>query len=156
MVIPPRHKPQLACLHAIDSRSSLHTLKPQLDQLVGLTGVSESPDDELLALEDTRVPGSCEWLIKKEIYKSWQGARPASRPFSWLTGNAGFGKSVLSSRIINELQQNKLGCSYFFFEYGNSDKFTIVGCLRALAYQMATTDDSVLRKLLEVQQRSPP
>jgi WD40 repeat protein len=140
----------------LDSRSSPHTLKLQHDQLVELTGIFEPPDDELSALEDTRIPGSCEWLIKKEIYKSWQGAQSGSRPFFWLSGHAGFGKSVLCSRIINDLQQKYLECSYFFFKYGNSDKSTIVGCLRALAYQMAKADNSVLRRLLEVQHSSPP
>lgn len=131
------------------------TSKLQLDQLVELTGISKPPEDELSTLEDIRIPGTCEWFIKKEVYQSWQGAQPGSWPFFWLTGNAGFGKSVISSCVINELQQKKLRVSYFFFKYGNSDKSTTVGCLQALMYQMARADNSILQRLLEVQKSSP-
>ncbi|KAF4631256.1 hypothetical protein G7Y89_g6870 [Cudoniella acicularis] len=146
-----------ALVTTVDTISSNDSQIPELqnDQLIQLTDISEPPEDDLLELEEKRTPGSCEWLINREVYKSWQNARSPSQSIFWLAGPAGSGKSFLSSRIINELQQNNQSCSYFFFKHGKSEKSSVVGCLRALAYQMATTDNSILRKLVEVQRNSP-
>ncbi|OCK74785.1 hypothetical protein K432DRAFT_429827 [Lepidopterella palustris CBS 459.81] len=137
------------------SHAMSETSKMQHHRLVELTGVAEPPVDELSALEDIRATGSCEWLTSKEVYDSWRTAQPGSRPIFWLTGNAGAGKSILCSHVTNDLQEHELRCSYFFFKHGNATKSTIVGCLRALAYQMARSDKAILRRLLEVQQDAP-
>jgi NACHT domain len=111
--------------------------------------VGEPPVDDLLALEDIRVPGSCEWLMMKQPYYSWRTVGPGSKPILWLTGSPGSGKSVLCSHIINDLQSHNLRSSYFFFKHGNVTKSTISGCLRAMAYQIAQSDDAVLQRVLE-------
>ncbi|KAL9633201.1 MAG: hypothetical protein Q9164_004842 [Protoblastenia rupestris] len=138
------------------SQEALETSRPKHSRLVELTGVSEPQVDDLSALEDIHVIGSCEWLTSKRLYASWRTPWSGSRPIFWLTGNAASGKSVLCSHVINDLQEQNLRCSYFFFKHGNAVKSTVAGCLRALAYQMARSDDTVLRRLLEVQQDAPP
>lgn len=74
----------------------------------------------------------------------------------WLLGNAGSGKSVLCSQIICDLQKENMRCSYFFFKHGNDVNASIAGCLRALAYQMAKSDEAILRKVLEMEQDNVP
>lgn len=123
----------------------------ELQQLVQLSGISETPEDELNALEDTRAPGTCEWLTKRQSYMTWQEAQKETRPFFWLAGNAGAGKSVLSSCVVTELRQKKLRCSHFFFANGNSLKSSLATCLRPLANQMARANESILRKVLDTQ-----
>jgi WD40 repeat protein len=124
----------------------------QHSRLAQLSGVTKPPVDDLSALEDIRVPGSCEWLVSKSLYVSWRTAGSSSRHIFWLTGNAGSGKSVLASHVINDLEEQDLRCSYFFFKHGDATKSTIARCLLSLAYQMARNDNAVLKRLLEVQQ----
>lgn len=99
-------------------------------------------------LEGRRVPGTCEWLLKKDVYLSWRDGDLSNLVF-WLSGNPGFGKSVLSSSIINELQEKKFKCSYFFFKNKNQRKQTTSDCLLSLAFQMTRSDSSIRRKVLE-------
>ncbi|KAH8589976.1 hypothetical protein B0O99DRAFT_315745 [Bisporella sp. PMI_857] len=120
-------------------------------QLVQLTGVSEPPVDELLAFEDTRAPGTCDWLSTRKPYITWRTSQLDSKPIFWLTGNAGFGKSYLSSYVIKEIQKSPAKCSFFFFRKGIATKSTISDCLRSLAHQMAANDGRILSKLLEAQ-----
>lgn len=124
--------------------------KLQHAQLVELTSVSEPPLDELSALIDTRISGSCQWLVDKRQYNFWKISDAGTQPIFWLTGRPGFGKSVLSSYVIGDCHQNGFKCSYFFFKKGIATKSTIVDCLQSLAYQMASNDDKMLRELLEI------
>ncbi|KAK2744313.1 hypothetical protein FQN55_006827 [Onygenales sp. PD_40] len=117
-----------------------------------LTCTFEPPVNELSDLEDIRVPGSCEWLTLNKVYGNWSTEHHASRPIFFLTGNAGSGKSILSAYAINDLLKRELKCSYFFFKHGNATRSTVATCLRALAYQMARSDDMILQRLLQVHQ----
>lgn len=126
----------------------------QHSRLVELTGVAESPVDDLTSLEDVRVDGSCEWLTSKAPYAYWRDNSAPSKPIFWLAGNAGSGKSVLCSQVINNLQSLNQRHSYFFFKHGNATKYTIASCLLSLAYQMARTDNGILDKLVEFQRDS--
>lgn len=138
----------------LDSIASSRAKTLDLQQLDHLSGIGETPEDELNALEDTRAPGTCEWLIKRHSYITWQKARKENRPFFWLAGNAGAGKSVLSSHVVTELRRNNLRCSHFFFKNGNSLKSSLATCLRSLANQMARADEIILRKVLDMQHNS--
>jgi len=121
-----------------------------------LTGLSEPPTNDLAALEDVHIPESCEWLISKPTFSSWRTPWSDSPPVFWLLGNAGSGKSVLCSQVIRNIQKENLRCSYFFFKHGNDVNSSIAGCLRALAYQMAKSDEAILRKVLEMEQDAVP
>lgn len=71
-----------------------------------------------------------------------------------LTAKPGSGKSVLSGHVINDLQERKLRCSYYFFRHRNATKSKISGCLRSLAYQMASSDNAIMERLCDVQKES--
>lgn len=54
-----------------------------------------------------RYPGTCEWISMDERFSSWRGSHRAniSKKFLWLSGEAGFGKSVLMSYIMEHLER---------------------------------------------------
>lgn len=54
------------------------------------------------------------------------------------------------------MQKENLRCSYFLFKHENDTNSSIAGCLRALAYQMAKSDEAILRKVLEMEQDTVP
>ena len=144
------------CLRTIVSKATSETSRFQHNQLVELTGISEPPINDLLTLEELRVAGSCEWFTSKQTYVSWRTSWSDSPPFFWLTGNAGSGKSVLCSQVIRDLQKENLRCSYFFFKHGNGTNSSLASCFRALAYQMAKSDEAVIRKVLNVEHGAIP
>ncbi|KAL8792668.1 MAG: hypothetical protein Q9195_004728 [Heterodermia aff. obscurata] len=147
---------QKLCSLIAVSQITSETIRLQHDKLAALIGLSEPPVNDLAALEDVRIPNSCEWLISKPAYSTWHTPWSDSPPVFWLLGNAGSGKSVLCSHVIREMQKDNLRCSYFFFKHGTDVKSSIAGCLRALAYQMAKSDEAILRKVLELEQDTVP
>lgn len=144
------------CSSIAVSRVTSETSRSQLDKLAELTGLSEPPINELAALEDVRIPSSCEWLISKPAYSSWSNPESDSPPIFWLLGRAGSGKSILCSKVISDIQKKNLRCNYFFFNHGTDVNSSIAGCLRALAYQMAKSDKMVLQKVLEMERETVP
>ncbi len=144
------------CSSVTVSQTASETTSLQHDKLAELTGLSEPPTNDLAALQDVRVPESCEWLTSKPTYSSWRTQRSDSPSIFWLLGNAGSGKSVLCSQVISKMQMEKLRCSYFFLKHGNDVNSSIAGCLRALAYQMAISDEAIGRKVLEMAQDAVP
>ncbi|KAK0615489.1 putative ankyrin repeat protein [Lasiodiplodia hormozganensis] len=46
-------------------------------------------------------PGSCDWIFDQEDYKAWLGK--LNRRIMWLFGEAGFGKSFISSAVIDAI-----------------------------------------------------
>ena len=132
------------------------TTKTEYSNLISLTGVSEAPIDDRLALDEARVPGSCEWLDLKGGYTTWKSAWSFNRPIFWLTGDAGCGKSILSSYVINGLDESNIKCSNFYFKQGNASKSTITGCLLSLAFQMGQSDETILRRISKLSEGLKP
>lgn len=66
----------------------------------------------------------------------------------WLSGNPASGKSVLSSYVVDYLQEQSVGHSYFFFKHGAETTSSVSDCLRSLAYQMACSNFEVRKTLL--------
>ena len=116
--------------------------------MVSFLGTSDLPEDDLIALEHLRLPGSCQWLTSKIVFEEWRSARSNAPSLLWLSGNPTSGKSVLASHVVSHLQQQNLKCSYFFFKHSVATKSSTSDCLRSLAYQMAISSADIRRKFL--------
>lgn len=92
--------------------------------------------------------GSCEWFTAKKEFEEWRSSWSSAPSVLWLSGNPASGKSVLSSYVVGYMEEQKLGCSYFFFRQGIENKSSVSDCLRSLAYQMALSNVEVRTKLL--------
>ncbi|KAK4249176.1 hypothetical protein C7999DRAFT_39730 [Corynascus novoguineensis] len=112
--------------------------KQQRNQLKGLEQylmVPDSPENDLITLQDTRVPGTCDWFISRQPFTRWQDFSSHGPTLFWLRGQPGGGKSVLAGHQ----------CSYFFFKRGDKSKTRLSNCLRSLAFQMALADPRDVR-----------
>ncbi|KAF1951105.1 hypothetical protein CC80DRAFT_217609 [Byssothecium circinans] len=75
------------------------------------------PDTRSKLLED-RVDGTCVWLLEHAQYHSWNCKM--SSALLWITGNASYGKTVLSAYVSRHLEKSQNGrtphlvCHYFF------------------------------------------
>ncbi|RYO76864.1 hypothetical protein DL766_009970 [Monosporascus sp. MC13-8B] len=123
-----------------NQRSSLDSSWREVkrDDLLALSrflGVSSAPEDDLMAHDFQKHPGSCEWFTQGKTFQQW-GDGMTSKVL-WLRGRPGAGKSVLSSHVISHLCARSLDCSYYFFAEGDKSKAGINPFLRSMAWQMA-------------------
>lgn len=123
----------------------------QIKDLGKYLGWSEKLEDDLITVEDARLPGTCEWLLAKKSYLKWRDFAPDTPSVLWVNGKPAAGKSVLAGYAIGQLRKTNADCSYFFFKYGDKSKSRLSACLRSLAFQMACTNDQMRETLLEMQ-----
>ena len=119
--------------------------------LRNLTGISGVPEDDLLALEEARMTGTCEWFTRKSDFDEWRTPRFTRSSILWLSGNPTSGKSIITSHVIRSLIEQNSQCSYFFFKRGVSSKSFVADCLRSIAYQMALSYQEIRSKLLQLE-----
>lgn len=132
--------------HFILSKTELHKEEQRL--LHSLLSISDVPEDDLMGVEELRIKGSCEWLMKKKTFQHWRDS--TSTQMYWISSKPGMGKSVLSGYIINHLQELKRDCVYYFFTHSDNMKSNISSFLESLAWQMALLHPKILKTVLEV------
>ena len=131
------------------TRHEIHTEQRRI--LKNFLGVSDAPEDDLMGTDALRMPGSCEWLIKKPIFSQWLNA--ANKQLYWISANPGTGKSVLSGRIVRYFQGLHKNCSFYFFNYGDKGKSIISSFLLSMAWQTAVLQPSVLNTVLQIYEK---
>ncbi|KAK4099460.1 hypothetical protein N658DRAFT_568134 [Parathielavia hyrcaniae] len=125
---------------ATNTEASVLSQRRAIRDLSSYLGVTPREQDDLLAAQDARSPGTCVWIQHKQSYNEWKDLRQAAPPILWCTGEPGTGKSVLAGFVVEDLGHSHLACSYYFFKHGDSSKFRLGACLRSLAFQMASED----------------
>ncbi|KAJ6086763.1 hypothetical protein N7467_005677 [Penicillium canescens] len=85
------------------------------------------------------VPKTGDWLLHHEIYRRWTDGE---NKVLWLYGISGSGKTILSSTVIDSLQQihnDEQGkrIAYFYFDFTDSRKSAVEGCIRNLLRQLS-------------------
>lgn len=95
------------------------------------------------------VPGTCQWLIRHEKYRNWRQKQASD--LLWLSADAGCGKSVLTSYLIdhlknseNKIQVPEIVC-YFFFKEDNSEQNDATHAIAAILHQLYTAQPWLLR-----------
>ncbi|KAH7030625.1 uncharacterized protein B0I36DRAFT_348831 [Microdochium trichocladiopsis] len=76
------------------------------------------------------------WLLETPEYGSWKDS-PDS--FLWLHGKPGCGKTVLSSTVIQDLDEAHSGSHtllYFYFDFSDTAKETVDSMVRSLVHQL--------------------
>jgi len=95
-----------------------------------------------------RFDGTSQWFIKSEVFISF---KEGNMPFLWLNGIPGCGKTVLSSSIIEDLQQTSSDATsttlYFYFDFNDSRKQTLDDSLRSLLWQAAIRPGNISKEL---------
>jgi WD40 repeat protein len=138
----------------VESKRSLKASSKQkagFDQIEALStflGISDAPDDDVIAQESIRLPRTCEWFIEKDGFKQWRNASMSKS--LWLRGRPGAGKSVLSAHIINHLREQGQDCCFYFFSQGDKTKTTINSFLRSMVWQIAMLHPTILEAALDV------
>lgn len=94
-----------------------------------------------------RHKGSGKRLLESEAYISWKSGQNS---FLWLYGIPGCGKTILTSTIIEDLQNNQ-GSSqtllYFYFDFTDSRKQSFENTIRCLVSQMYYQNENAQKHL---------
>jgi Cdc6-like AAA superfamily ATPase len=82
-----------------------------------------------------RFGGTRQWFINSETLTSF---KEGNVPFLWLNGTPGRGKTILSSSIIDALQQNSntVPALLFYFDFNDNRKQSLSCMLRSLIWQL--------------------
>lgn len=146
------------------SRSKIDNRKKQLqiiDEKLGMT-VNEDPRSKTqIEKPDKPMPGTGKWLDTVSEYTSWED-RDSSKTMRvlLLIGEESFGKSVLTSAIVDKLQARyrqgegaftRTYVAFYYFPKGSektSPLLTVEYALKYMSHQLAR-DDEVYRKDME-------
>ncbi|KAK2798302.1 hypothetical protein FQN50_008858 [Emmonsiellopsis sp. PD_5] len=93
------------------------------------------PSTNLNEARKKRLNGTGSWLLETELFRQWKSG---SRQCLWLHGIPGCGKTVLSSTIIDHLNQESTGFVVltFFFDFNDSEKQSLENLVRSLVVQL--------------------
>ncbi|KAK2786337.1 hypothetical protein FQN53_006705 [Emmonsiellopsis sp. PD_33] len=93
------------------------------------------PSTNLNEARKKRLNGTGSWLLETELFRQWKSG---SRQYLWLHGIPGCGKTVLSSTIIDHLDQESDGFVVlnFFFDFNDSKKQSLENLVRSLVIQL--------------------
>ncbi|KAI8630209.1 NACHT and WD domain protein [Xylariaceae sp. FL1651] len=141
----------------IISTKKSHTATPDrknLQSVKSFLSLTDLPGTDYTFFRDQWVRGTCDWILKEEVYTQWLSAESPASEFLWLSGGPATGKSVLSSFIINHLVEQGACCQYFYIRFGDRKKRTLSLLLRSIAYQIAQARPKFLYELMDLKEEA--
>ncbi|TGJ83087.1 hypothetical protein E0Z10_g5673 [Xylaria hypoxylon] len=92
----------------------------------------------------TAAHGTCAWIVNHVQYQSWLAEANAS--LLWVSGDAGCGKSVLASFLVDYHKSKRdSNVCYFFFRTDNSEQREALQGLSALLHQLYTSQPQLIQ-----------
>ncbi|EXM07412.1 hypothetical protein FOIG_02423 [Fusarium odoratissimum NRRL 54006] len=98
---------------------------------------------------DKRVQKTCEWILHRDEFLEWQKPSSSSK-LLWIKGPAGFGKTVLCARIVQELERTaQEPVAYFFLSSrydGRDDPFSAIRAWLTMMIQRSPAARDIVTK----------
>jgi len=116
-------------LTASTARSNLHNLFDWLCPPDNLSNYHE-------ALKQ-RQEGTGLWFLNSRMFHAWKGC---AQPMLWLHGSPGCGKTVLTSSIVENINNSPaaaVNVTFFYFDFNDSRKQTLDSALRSICHQIS-------------------
>ncbi|KAF4501856.1 Ankyrin repeat domain containing protein 50 [Fusarium agapanthi] len=103
---------------------------------------------------DKRVEETCEWILHRNEFQEWQQPSSSSK-LLWIKGPAGFGKTVLCARIVQELERIVQDpVAYFFLSSrydGRDDPFSAIRAWLTMMMQRSPGARDIVTKTRQTQ-----
>lgn len=104
-------------------------------------------------LYERRLEGTCEWIFESREYRRWQDHRGSS--LLWCYGNAGTGKSVLVSNVVDRLTQqfellDNFGIAFAYCKYDDKNTQPLVAILPAIIKQLCYKKDPLPDRIMRL------
>ncbi|KAE9567466.1 hypothetical protein CGMCC3_g16399 [Colletotrichum fructicola] len=127
----------LGCVHQDVIRTKAAVIASRNDQHVEKLRRWLSPADpstNAMRARERRHAGTGSWLLQNAAFREWEAGQ---RQHLWLCGLAGCGKTVLSTIILDHLEQTGAHLTLrFFFDFNDIRKQKLEDLLRSLAFQL--------------------
>ncbi|KAI1563089.1 hypothetical protein PtrEW13061_012073 [Pyrenophora tritici-repentis] len=105
-------------------------------------------DQETYARVRQEYPGTGQWFLQKNRFRSWFDPNFCSTPLLWMNGIPGAGKTILASLVIEEAQKlQDVHIAFFYCRYQDNDKSTFLRVARGILSQLLLQDDGLLSYL---------
>ncbi len=131
---------------AIPLRPTINSGQQRLPD--GFRGFTDAPEDYFMDIDNLRLTGSCDWLLKKKSFQEWRDSTKTQ--LYWISAKPGTGKTVLSGKVIRHLKSFDRDIAFYFFDYRNKTQTAISSFLLSIAGQMAHTQLEVMQTVLEI------
>ena len=113
----------LRALHVVDCNlQNLMTDSQRRNEIEEIRLIADILDvpkfsDTLSSQTKTRLEGTCDWVFLNPVYQQWLASNVSisKARFLWLFGPAGFGKTIICSRLIEVLRQTHGPFVFHFF-----------------------------------------
>lgn len=116
--------------------------------------VPPDTEDDFTKFKSQKMPGTCEWIFDNEKFQRWKTSEDRQSALLWIFARATRGKSVLATRIIQQLQASTRdtpdACVYFFCRSDDEAKKSPHSILRSTAYWLAQRNDTIRQRLTEL------
>ncbi|KAJ5512855.1 hypothetical protein N7463_002407 [Penicillium fimorum] len=95
-----------------------------------------------ISVKDSRTPGTCEWLLQTDKFREWMTIN--SSAVLWLHGTIGAGKTFLTSKVIDHVQDllkvslNHAGFAYFYCKDDEDNRRNPLCVLQSYVRQLST------------------
>ncbi|KAF5974927.1 ankyrin repeat domain-containing protein [Fusarium coicis] len=135
--------------YAVKIRKLLQKIEEEMEGKSCFYAVTPLPNDVFSDSNDKRVEKTCEWILHRDEFLEWQKPAPSSK-LLWIKGPAGFGKTVLCARIVQELEITAQGVIAYFFlssRYdGRDDPFSAIRAWLTVMIQRSTAARDIVAK----------
>ncbi|KAL8366864.1 hypothetical protein RB595_005026 [Gaeumannomyces hyphopodioides] len=107
--------------------------------------------------EGEKYPGTCAWVTSHPLIKSWLRRTPET-PMLWLKGPPGWGKSIISARLVAFLRAANIPVIHHFCTYLFASSTKLDQILRSILLQLLRIDSEMVSHVyhLFVQQKKQP
>ncbi|KAI6756914.1 hypothetical protein HG530_011512 [Fusarium avenaceum] len=98
-----------AVVQKLNAESKARTLRD-----LGIWLGGPPPNDIFHDSSDKRLEGTCEWILHRDIFLQWQVPTTTAKVL-WIKGPAGFGKTVLCAKLVQEIERTTATPMAYFF-----------------------------------------
>ncbi|KAI9852117.1 MAG: hypothetical protein M1824_002166 [Vezdaea acicularis] len=117
-------------------RSEAEIRQQEYDNGVWLKHADFSVD--LKKLQDSCIPGTCEWFLQSRKYIEWRNFTAPHKPnLLWVQGKPGSGKSTLAAKIVQDMRSmSNVVVLHVLCKDGEENKDDLQSVLRNLVFQL--------------------
>ncbi|CAJ0552624.1 Ff.00g007020.m01.CDS01 [Fusarium sp. VM40] len=72
------------------------------------------PNDIYHDSSEKRLENTCEWILHRDVFLQWQVPATTAKVL-WIKGPAGFGKTVLCAKLVQEIERTTMAPLAYFF-----------------------------------------
>ena len=126
---------------------------PREDVLKWVDATSSQAD--FLAAQHARASDTCEWILQREEIQDWLDVSSSRKmpKVLWIHGKPGAGKTIISAKLAEYLQNTNLSpFAYFFCFYNNELKRSCLNIVRSWTSQLAKGNGKALRVVADYYQ----